>query len=201
MTIFFIQKKHGYKKLKESPIIFFNTSTGVPDRGLLNVLTEIRNNFPNKIIIAAHPRATNAVKSFISDIASKVENVEVMLEKRSDDENKILLLDAYFLVQKHSTLGLYAMSARDPIISYSTEYEKPFDEMYFFLNSKYHARSLTDLPNVIKKFNADLNDESMDEYLTEQSDNYCLSDGNCCERISSVLHGYHDKSKIKNSLN
>ena len=73
--------------------------------------------------------------------------------------------------------------------------------MYFFLNSKYHARSLAELPNVIKKFNADLNDESMDEYLTEQSDNYCLSDGNCCERISSVLHGYHDKSKIKNSLN
>ena len=139
----------------------------------------------------------NVVKKFISDIASKVENVEVMLEKRSDDENKILLLDAYFLVQRHSTLGLYAMSARIPIISYSSEFEHPFDEMYFFLNSKYHAKSLADLPNVIKKFNADLNDESMDEYLNEQSDNYALSNGNCFENISSIIHDYNDRSKNK----
>ena len=194
---FFYSKKHDYKKLKERPIIFFNSSTGNPDRGLFDVVSEIRNNFPNKIIIAGHPKATNAVKKFISDVASKVENVEVMLEKRSDDENKILLLGAYFLVQKHSTLGLYAMSARIPIISYSSEFEHPFDEMYFFLNSKYHARSLADLPNVIKKFNADLSDESMDEYLTEQSDNYALSNGNCFENISSIIHDYNDRSKNK----
>lgn len=194
---FFNSKKYDYKKLKDRPIVFFNSSTGNPDKGLVNIVSEIRNNFPNKIIIAGHPRATNAVKNFITDVASKVENVEVMLQKRSDDENKILLLDAYFLVQRHSTLGLYAMSSRVPILSYSSEFEHPFDEMYFFLNSKYHARSLADLPRMVKKFSADLNNESMDEYLTEQSDNYALSNGNCCENISSVLHYYNDKSKNK----
>ena len=194
---FFNSKKYDYKKLKDRPIVFFNSSTGNPDKGLFNIVSEIRNYFSNKIIIAGHPKATNAVKNFISDVASKVENVEVMLQKRSDDENKILLLDAYFLVQRHSTLGLYAMSARVPILSYSSEFEHPFDEMYFFLNSKYHARSPADLPRIIKKFTADLDNETMDEYLNEQSDNYALSNGNCCANISSVLHYYNDKSKNK----
>jgi hypothetical protein len=197
---YFNSKKHGYKELEKNPIVFFNSSTGNPDKGLFNIVSEIRNSFPNKIIIAGHPKATDAVKRFISDVANKVENTEVLLQKRTDDENKDLLLSAYFLVQRHSTLGLYAMSAKIPILSYSSEFEHPFDEMYFFLNSKYHARSLAELPHIIKRFAADLNNGSMDEYLAEQSHNYALSDGNCCERISSVLHGHHDKSK-KNSLN
>jgi hypothetical protein len=194
-------KKYDYKTLKDRPIVFFNSSTSNPDKGLINIVSEIRNNFSNKIIIAGHPKATKAVKTFITDVASQVKNVEVLLEKRSDDENKILLLDAYFLVQRHSTLGLYAMSARVPILSYSSEFEHPFDEMYFFLNSKYHARSLKELPQIIKNFNTDLNNGNMDKYLTEQSERYAISDGGCCNRISKVLYDYHHKAISKNSLN
>lgn len=190
-------KKYDSKALKKNPILFFNSSTGNPDKGMLKIVSEIRNNFSNKIIIAGHPRATPAVKSFLSDVASKVENVEVMLDKRPDEENKKLTLNAYFLVQRHSSVGLYAMAAKIPILSYSSVFEHPFDEMYFFLNSKYYAKNLAELPLIIKRFAADLNNGSMDEYLAEQSDNYALSDGNCCERISNLLHGHHDKSKIK----
>ena len=193
---YFKAKKHGYKALKKSPILFFNSSTSNPDKGMLKVVSEIRNNFSNKIIIAGHPRATPTVKSFLSDVANKVENVEVMLDKRSDDENKKLLLNAYFLVQRHSSVGLYAMAAKIPILSYSSVFEHPFDEMYFFLNSKYHARSPAALPYIIKKFSADLNNGSMDEHLAEDSD-FVLSNGECCENISRVLHDYNGKAKTK----
>ncbi|MDB4245903.1 hypothetical protein N9832_06225, partial [Amylibacter sp.] len=131
---YFNARKYDYGEKKENPIVFFNSSTSRPDKAMEAILSLIKDNFSNKVIIAGHPRATNAVKSFYSDIANKFDNLELLLDKRSDDINKELLLNACFIVQRHSTIGLYAMSAGIPILSYSSEFEHPFDEMYYFLN-------------------------------------------------------------------
>lgn len=156
------------------------------------VVHRIRSWYPDSgVILKFHPKTRSRdPPRFLAQLKYLGRDLVMIENFCGDEENALLVLSSYALVQKQSTVGFMAMRFRVPIISYNlieTQYE---DHMYKALGGSFHAESLEDLDGILARLETPEWQEELRKKQTKACQRFCVEEPSPCREISKLIQAH-----------
>lgn len=153
------------------------------------VVERIKMRYPDcAIVLKFHPKTRVAdPPRFIAELKYLGRDLVIIREFSGDEENALLILSSYALVQKQSTVGFIAMQLKVPIISYNlvgTEYE---DDMYKALGGSFHAEKVEELDEILVRLETPEYREELRKKQVKACGRFCVEERSPCGKISNLI--------------
>ena len=143
------------------------------------------------VCLKFHPKTNDLDINIITKtLDSLIDKHCVIKDFTGDAYNLDLVLSSEAVIQKQSTIGYIAMLTNTPIVSYNildTEYG---DDMYKILGCSFHAETVKDLRDNLKKLDNDQELIKLFDLQESACKRFCLKTDSPLENFSNVISSY-----------